>query len=161
MQESDDFSERRTGQNAVACKNVEIRGRLFCTALDHELMSLVVPMLTAMVRSDADALVLTDGSVPVMLGAGGARDVGTHGMRRDVLVAVLKDVLPMHLQRAFDEVGVIKFAVPALTALPGHRFTVVASIGARLRVHHAASTDETHSTVAGAGPSRDGPVPLT
>jgi hypothetical protein len=91
-------------------------------------------MLTAMVRFDADALVLTDGSVPVMVRAGGARDVGTRGMRRDVLVAVLKEVLPMHLQRAFDEVGAIKFAVPALTALPGHRFTVVASIGARLRV---------------------------
>ena len=99
-----------------------------------------MPLLTALVRLDAEALLMADGSIPVIVGAGGrrnaggSRDVGTRGLPRHAIVAVLKDLLPPALQRAFDDVGAIEFAVPELPALPGQRFTVLASIGDRLTV---------------------------
>ena len=104
------------------------------------MMSFVMPLLSAMVRLDAEALVMAAGRVPRVAGVGGrsgvdgCRDVGAAPTSPEELFAVLKDLLPIELQLAFDDVGAIKFALPELEGVPGHRFTIVASMEGTLEV---------------------------
>jgi hypothetical protein len=130
------MSKTRRIWRAVILRKLDARHELAMAMM----LPFAMPLLTAMVRLDAEALVMADGSIPVIVGAGGrrntggCRNVGTRRLPRHALVAVLKDLLPIELQCAFDDLGAIKFAVPELPAMPGQRFTVLASIGDRLRV---------------------------
>ncbi|MFI5179542.1 MAG: hypothetical protein ACHQO8_13310 [Vicinamibacterales bacterium] len=107
-------------------------------------MPFVVLLLRAMVRLDAEALVVSAGDVPYVVGAGENRhDVGTRAMPAAVVALITKQLLPPELQAAFEDVGEIKYELPEMGDVPGQQFTVVAAIEPALHVDiHRRRSDE-------------------
>jgi twitching motility protein PilT len=89
-------------------------------------MSLVPRLLEAIVAANGDAVVLHNGDTPYVAVAGGETEISTERLTFQAVDDVLKELLPGPSQRAFDQLGSIRYECPPLEPYAGERFTVVA-----------------------------------
>lgn len=92
-------------------------------------MPLVDSLLTAVVRSDGDALVLHVGEKPYVVAAGGAVELSRQGLGLGAMEGMLAQLLSADALRALREMGAVEHELDDRPASSGDRFTVVAARG--------------------------------
>jgi twitching motility protein PilT len=92
-------------------------------------MPLVDSLLTAIVRTDGDALVMHVGERPYVVASAGPIELSAHGLNLEAMSGMLGQLLPVDTQRALQEFGAIEHELPPTAAMAGDRFTVVAARG--------------------------------
>lgn len=92
-------------------------------------MSLVDSLLTAVVRSDGDALVLHVGEKPYVVAAGGPVELSRQGLGLGAMEGMLAQLLSADALRALREMGAVEHELDDRPASSGDRFTVVAARG--------------------------------
>ena len=92
-------------------------------------MSLVDSLLTAVVRSDGDALVLHVGEKPYVVAAGGSVELSRQGLGLGAMEGMLAQLLSADALRALREMGAVEHELDDRPASSGDRFTVVAARG--------------------------------
>jgi hypothetical protein len=92
-------------------------------------MPLVDSLLTAIVRTDGDALVMHVGERPYVVASAGPIELSAHGLNLEAMSGMLGQLLPADTQRALQEFGAIEHELPPTAAMAGDRFTVVAARG--------------------------------
>ena len=92
-------------------------------------MPLVDSLLTAVVRSDGDALVLHVGEKPYVVAAGGSVELSRQGLGLGAMEGMLAQLLSADALRALREMGAVEHELDDRPAASGDRFTVVAARG--------------------------------
>ena len=92
-------------------------------------MALVDSLLTAVVRSDGDALVLHVGEKPYVVAAGGSVELSRQGLGLGAMEGMLAQLLSADALRALREMGAVEHELDDRPASSGDRFTVVAARG--------------------------------
>ena len=92
-------------------------------------MSLVDSLLTAVVRSDGDALVLHVGEKPYVVAARGSVELSRQGLGLGAMEGMLAQLLSADALRALREMGAVEHELDDRPASSGDRFTVVAARG--------------------------------
>src|SRR5688500_1999006 len=92
-------------------------------------MALVESLLTAIVRSDGDALVMHVGEKPYVVASAGPIELSTQRLNLEAMAGMLNQLLPTETQRALAEFGAVEHELPSHPAMHGDRFTVVAARG--------------------------------
>ncbi|MGE0812201.1 MAG: ATPase, T2SS/T4P/T4SS family [Vicinamibacterales bacterium] len=92
-------------------------------------MPLVDSLLTAVVRSDGDALVLHVGEKPYVVAAGGTVDLSRQGLGLGAMEGMLAQLLSPDALRTLREMGAVEYELEARPAAAGDRFTIVAARG--------------------------------
>jgi twitching motility protein PilT len=93
------------------------------------LMPLVDSLLTAVVRSDGDALVLHVGEKPYVVAAGGPVELSRQGLGLGAMEGMLAQLLSADALRSLRELGAVEHELDDRLASGGDRFTVVAARG--------------------------------
>lgn len=92
-------------------------------------MPLVDSLLTAVVRSDGDALVLHVGEKPYVVAASGPVELSRQGLGLGAMEGMLAQLLTADALRALREMGAVEHELDDRAAAAGDRFTVVAARG--------------------------------
>jgi twitching motility protein PilT len=92
-------------------------------------MPLVDSLLTAVVRSDGDALVLHVGEKPYVVAPGGAVELSRQGLGLGAMEGMLAQLLSADALRVLREMGAVEHSLDDRPAAAGDRFTVVAARG--------------------------------
>lgn len=92
-------------------------------------MPLVDSLLTAVVRSDGDALVLHVGEKPYVVAAAGPVELSRQGLGLGAMEGMLAQLLTADALRALREMGAVEHELDDRPASAGDRFTVVAARG--------------------------------
>ena len=92
-------------------------------------MPLVDSLLTAVVRSDGDALVLHVGEKPYVVAAGGPVELSRQGLGLGAMEGMLAQLLSADALRLLREMGAVEHELADRPASSGDRFTVVAARG--------------------------------
>jgi twitching motility protein PilT len=92
-------------------------------------MPLVDSLLTAIVRSDGDALVLHVGEKPYVVAVGGPVELSRQGLGLGAMEGMLAQLLSADALRTLREMGAVEHEIEQRTASSGDRFTVVAARG--------------------------------
>jgi twitching motility protein PilT len=92
-------------------------------------MPLVDSLLTAIVRSDGDALVLHVGEKPYVVAATGTVELSRQGLGLGAMEGLLAQLLPAEALRGLREMGAVEHELAASPAGGADRFTVVAARG--------------------------------
>ncbi len=93
------------------------------------LMPLVDSLLTAIVRSDGDALVLHVGEKPYVVAATGSVELSRQGLGVGAMEGLLAQLLSADALRSLREMGAVEHELSASAAAGADRFTVVAARG--------------------------------
>lgn len=93
------------------------------------LMPLVDSLLTAIVRSDGDALVLHVGEKPYVVAATGSVELSRQGLGLGAMEGLLAQLLSADALRGLREMGAVEHELNGSPASAGDRFTVVAARG--------------------------------
>lgn len=92
-------------------------------------MALVDNLLAAMVRHDAEALVLHIGEKPYIVTATGNVELATRELTFEIVMPMLEQLLSATSQSQLEEFGAVQDDLQTPVASPGDRFTVVAARG--------------------------------
>ena len=92
-------------------------------------MPLVDSLLTAVVRSDGDALVLHVGEKPYVVAAAGPVELSRQGLGLGAMEGMLAQLLSADALRTLREMGAVEHELEERPASSGDRFTVVAARG--------------------------------
>ena len=92
-------------------------------------MPLVDSLLTAVVRSDGDALVLHVGEKPYVVAAAGPVELSRQGLGLGAMEGMLAQLLTADALRSLREMGAVEHELDDRPAASGDRFTVVAARG--------------------------------
>lgn len=92
-------------------------------------MALVESLLTAIVRSDGDALVLHVGERPYVVAASGQVELSSRALTFEAMSGMLGQLLAPEAEKTLEELGAVEHDLSPLTVAPGERFTVVAARG--------------------------------
>ncbi|MFN7978106.1 MAG: ATPase, T2SS/T4P/T4SS family [Vicinamibacterales bacterium] len=92
-------------------------------------MPLVDSLLTAVVRSDGDALVLHVGEKPYVVAAAGPVELSRQGLGLGAMEGMLSQLLSADALRSLREMGAVEHELEERPASGGDRFTVVAARG--------------------------------
>jgi twitching motility protein PilT len=92
-------------------------------------MPLVDSLLTAVVRSDGDALVLHVGEKPYVVAASGPVELSRQGLGLGAMEGMLAQLLTADALRSLREMGAVEHELDDRAASAGDRFTVVAARG--------------------------------
>ncbi len=92
-------------------------------------MPLVDSLLTAVVRSDGDALVLHVGEKPYVVAASGPVELSRQGLGLGAMEGMLAQLLSADALRSLREMGAVEHELDDRPASSGDRFTVVAARG--------------------------------
>jgi len=92
-------------------------------------MPLVDSLLTAVVRSDGDALVLHVGEKPYVVAAAGPVELSRQGLGLGAMEGMLAQLLTADALRSLREMGAVEHELDDRPASAGDRFTVVAARG--------------------------------
>ncbi len=92
-------------------------------------MPLVDSLLTAVVRSDGDALVLHVGEKPYVVAAAGPVELSRQGLGLGAMEGMLAQLLTADALRSLREMGAVEHELDDCPAAAGDRFTVVAARG--------------------------------
>lgn len=92
-------------------------------------MPLVDSLLTAVVRSDGDALVLHVGEKPYVVAASGPVELSRQGLGLGAMEGMLAQLLTADALRSLREMGAVEHELDDRAAAAGDRFTVVAARG--------------------------------
>lgn len=92
-------------------------------------MPLVDSLLTAVVRSDGDALVLHVGEKPYVVAAAGPVELSRQGLGLGAMEGMLAQLLSADALRTLREMGAVEHELDERPASSGDRFTVVAARG--------------------------------
>jgi twitching motility protein PilT len=92
-------------------------------------MPLVDSLLTAIVRSDGDALVLHVGEKPYVVAATGSVELSRQGLGLGAMEGLLAQLLSAEALRGLREMGAVEHELAASPAGGADRFTVVAARG--------------------------------
>ena len=92
-------------------------------------MPLVDSLLTAIVRSDGDALVLHVGEKPYVVAATGSVELSRQGLGLGAMEGLLAQLLSADALRSLREMGAVEHELAASPAAGADRFTVVAARG--------------------------------
>ncbi len=92
-------------------------------------MPLVDSLLTAVVRSDGDALVLHVGEKPYVVAAAGPVELSRQGLGLGAMEGMLAQLLSADALRTLREMGAVEHELEERPASTGDRFTVVAARG--------------------------------
>jgi len=92
-------------------------------------MPLVDSLLTAVVRSDGDALVLHVGEKPYVVAATGPVELSRQGLGLGAMEGMLAQLLTADALRTLREMGAVEHELDDRPAASGDRFTVVAARG--------------------------------
>ena len=92
-------------------------------------MPLVDSLLTAIVRSDGDALVLHVGEKPYVVAATGSVELSRQGLGLGAMEGLLAQLLSAEALRSLREMGAVEHELAAIPAAGADRFTVVAARG--------------------------------
>lgn len=92
-------------------------------------MPLVDSLLTAVVRSDGDALVLHVGEKPYVVAASGNVELSRQGLGLGAMEGMLAQLLTADALRSLREMGAVEHELDDRAAAAGDRFTVVAARG--------------------------------
>ena len=92
-------------------------------------MPLVDSLLTAVVRSDGDALVLHVGEKPYVVAAAGPVELSRQGLGLGAMEGMLAQLLSADALRTLREMGAVEHELDDRPASSGDRFTVVAARG--------------------------------
>lgn len=92
-------------------------------------MPLVDSLLTAVVRSDGDALVLHVGEKPYVVAAAGPVELSKQGLGLGAMEGMLAQLLSADALRGLRELGAVEHELEDRPATHGDRFTVVAARG--------------------------------
>ncbi len=92
-------------------------------------MPLVDSLLTAIVRSDGDALVLHVGEKPYVVAATGSVELSRQGLGVGAMEGLLAQLLSADALRGLREMGAVEHELSASSAAGADRFTVVAARG--------------------------------
>lgn len=92
-------------------------------------MPLVDSLLTAVVRSDGDALVLHVGEKPYVVAASGPLELSRQGLGLGAMEGMLAQLLTADALRSLREMGAVEHELEDRAAAAGDRFTVVAARG--------------------------------
>jgi twitching motility protein PilT len=90
---------------------------------------LVTSLLTAIARSDGDALVLHGGERPYVVAPTGQSELSSRVLTLDAMVGMLRELLPEEARHTLDEFGAVQHDIADATTVPGERFTIVAARG--------------------------------
>lgn len=127
-------------------------------------MPLVDSLLTAVVRSDGDALVLHVGEKPYVVAAAGPVELSRQGLGLGAMEGMLAQLLSADALRSLREMGAVEHELEERPASGGDRFTVVAARGGddiwiELRRHRRVAPAPAPAPVAApAEPTRVEPV---
>jgi twitching motility protein PilT len=99
------------------------------TPADVTSMPLVDSLITAVVRSDGDALVLHVGEKPYVVAPGGPVELSRQGLGLGAMEGMLAQLLSADALRALREIGAVEHELDDRAAAAGDRFTVVAARG--------------------------------
>lgn len=91
------------------------------------LTTLVSGLLSATARLRGDALILSVGERPYVVGPAGPIEIGTRPLPQAVVIDLLGQLLPTDVQAALETAGTVWYTLPQLPELPDDRFTVMAS----------------------------------
>ena len=92
-------------------------------------MPLVDSLLTAIVRSDGDALVLHVGEKPYVVAATGSVELSRQGLGLGAMEGLLAQLLSADALRGLREMGAVEHELAGSPAAGADRFTVVAARG--------------------------------
>ncbi|MGD9902676.1 MAG: type IV pilus twitching motility protein PilT [Vicinamibacterales bacterium] len=92
-------------------------------------MPLVDSLLTAIVRSDGDALVLHVGEKPYVVAAAGPVELSRQGLGLGAMEGLLAQLLSAEALRGLREMGAVEHELASIPAAGADRFTVVAARG--------------------------------
>ncbi|MGE0360415.1 MAG: ATPase, T2SS/T4P/T4SS family, partial [Vicinamibacterales bacterium] len=92
-------------------------------------MPLVDSLLTAIVRSDGDALVLHVGEKPYVVAAAGPVELSRQGLGLGAMEGLLAQLLTADALRGLREMGAVEHELATIPAAGGDRFTVIAARG--------------------------------
>jgi twitching motility protein PilT len=92
-------------------------------------MPLVDSLLTAIVRSDGDALVLHVGEKPYVVAAAGPVELSRQGLGLGAMEGLLAQLLSADALRGLREMGAVEHELATIPAAGGDRFTVIAARG--------------------------------
>ena len=92
-------------------------------------MALVESLLTAIVRSDGDALVMHVGERPYVIASAGPIELSSHALNLGAMEGMLGQLLSVDTLRVLQEFGAVEHELSGLEAMAGDRFTVVAARG--------------------------------
>lgn len=92
-------------------------------------MALAESLLTAIVRSDGDALVLHVGERPYVVAASGQVELSSRALTLEAMAGILGQLLSSEAEKALEELGAVEHQLPGLAAAPGEQFAVVAARG--------------------------------
>ena len=92
-------------------------------------MALVESLLSAIVRSDGDALVLHVGERPYVVAASGQVELSARALTLDAMAGMLGQLLSPEAENALEELGAVEDELPPLATIPGERYAVVAARG--------------------------------
>jgi twitching motility protein PilT len=108
---------------------------------------LVNSLLTAIVRSDGDALVLHASERPYIVTPTGQKELASRVLTLEAMTGMVNELLPPEARKTLDEVGAVQNELSRRDIFPDERFTIVAARGGddiwieirRLRVPGAAA----------------------
>ncbi len=92
-------------------------------------MPLVDSLLTAIVRSDGDALVLHVGEKPYVVAAAGPVELSRQGLGLGAMEGLLTQLLSADALRGLREMGAVEHELASIPAAGHDRFTVIAARG--------------------------------
>jgi twitching motility protein PilT len=92
-------------------------------------VALVESLLTAIVRSDGDALVLHVGERPYVVAASGQIELSSRALTLEAISGILGQLISPAAEKSLDELGAVEHDLPPLPAVPAERFAVVAARG--------------------------------
>ncbi len=128
-------------------------------------MPLVDSLLTAVVRSDGDALVLHVGEKPYVVAASGPVELSRQGLGLGAMEGMLAQLLTADALRSLREMGAVEHELDDRAAAAGDRFTVVAARGGddiwiELRRHRRVAPVAAPEPVPAPAPAVEAPVPV-
>lgn len=78
-------------------------------------------------QADGDGLVVHAGETPYVVAPGGEVEIGTRALTADIVDSLVAQLLPDELRNALDDLGSVKYELPAQPEFPGQSFSVVAT----------------------------------
>ena len=83
-------------------------------------MALVESLLTAIVRSDGDALVLHVGERPYVVAASGQVELSSRALTLEAMAGMLGQLLSPEAEKALNELGAVDHQLPGLATAPAN-----------------------------------------
>ena len=108
-------------------------------------MNILTSLLQAIVQVDGDSLVVPGAGKAYVMVQGAGLDLCGLDVTLSGANDVARELLPVHLQLALEDIGSVRCELPAMAAFPSDRFTVVASHGpdgVRTEIHRIRVPDD-------------------